>query len=300
MKITPSDPEDKLHAAVAQSNKTGEPVELAPGVYRTTRPIILEGGIILAPRASKVNNWNSGAAVLHARHPDTAIIMLTRADGANPLIENLNIVCYHCSTGGKGAGIEVAPNGPWLTAATLTNVLIDGAYNGLVLQPGTAQHRVRDLTIRSFRRSGLWAPDNTKVVDCHFSGTTYIAGKPHADYVPGAIVPPNGAIGIDGLPASSLYDSLVIEYCARVNLHIGATLNQRIMDLFCDSVLDTAVSASGPYTGKDYSKRALIQSLTAQTAVKARLYGVLPKAQLRVISTELATIGAGTWTSTTL
>ena len=306
MKITPSDPEDKLHRALETSGLTGEPVELAAGVYRTTRPMVLEGAILMGPRSNAINNWNHGAAVIHSGHGGHAVVMRTKPTGANPVLAHVRLVCYHDTKQGAGsAGIYVEPGKsadgkPVLTAALIDGALIDGAYNGVEFVPGTGQHRVNDLTVRSFRNAGIRCADNTRVCDCHFTGLTYIAGKSHADYVPGAKAPPHGAIGIDGLPAASYYEDLVVEFCTVANVRVGRALNQRINSLLCDWVLGTAIELGGDYLGTDYSKPLLINMFVAQVApeAKARVW-TGPKTSMACTLRSFGTVGNGQWLSTT-
>lgn len=276
MKVHTSDT-PKLQELFDMSGATGEPLELS-GTFLIREQLKTNGATIIGNLRSHHKNWTVGATVLHFQCPDTinngSLRVTDNINGKPTFIENTAFVGYHQST----------PDYPFIVmdgdsvGSVLNNVLIDRGGRALVFEPSTPNlaralgYRFHNLTIQSFRTSAIYAPEPDRTTDHCFTGLVYLKASQGNDYVAEPVQTDYVPVGIDGLPASSSFDNLLIESCKKA-IVTRSLVNTRIKDLFVDDCRGIVFERGPVYPGPLYDKTLSIGMLTVSASVpKCVLY----------------------------
>ncbi len=271
MKITPTDT-NRLQELFDLSGTTGEPLEIS-GIFTIQTQLKTNGATILGSIRSHHGDWNIGGSVFHFKNSEnlkTGCIRVTQ----NPktfkatYIENMAFVAYHQSTPEYPCMVMDANS----VGSVVDNVIIDRAGIGILFEPSdptlirSIGHRFNNISIKSFRTAGIKCIEPSKTTDHIFTGMIYLTGKQHNDYINNPPTTNYIPIGIDGLPASSSFDYLLIESCGTM-IKTKNLINVRIKDLFMDDCLGICIDRGQTYTGALYDKTLSIGILTASSSV---------------------------------
>lgn len=200
---------------------------------------------------SFTGNYNT-MALIHCYGPGDGFV-LYNSDYRVPVMQDLVLIGYHLSLGNKNqdqAGIRLQRQA--YQGAVVERVMVTRFNTGILLDRETSQLRLRDSRIESARYNGFSCPSPSSTVDHRFTGLLHINGLNYTDFGKTNQPPKRTPVGINGLPASTVADSILIDECD-VAISSKDTLATTITNLKIDSFGTTAIAMGNPYPLPIYS-----------------------------------------------